>query len=107
MHRPTLSFAPPTIASSTSPGRLRANNIEAIVVDPGVEARHPILELIREGAEVACAVSKRLEDIGSFAELRASGAPRCAPTAPLRRAGNGEKVSTTVVPAAERDGTAW
>src|ERR1035437_10035812 len=31
---------------------LRANNIEAIVVDPGVEARHPILELIREGAEV-------------------------------------------------------
>jgi hypothetical protein len=52
MHRPTLSFAPPTIASSTSPGRLRANNIEAIVVDPGVEARHPILELIREGAEV-------------------------------------------------------
>src|ERR1035437_5362304 len=32
-------------------------------------------------------------------------APRCAPTAPRRRAGNGEKVSATAVPAAERDGT--
>ena len=73
MHRPTLSFAPPTSASSTSPGRLRANNIEAIVVDTGAEARYLILELVPEGAEVHTAMSKTLEDIGLFAELHESG----------------------------------
>jgi len=52
---------------------LRANNIEAIVVDTGAEARRRILELIPEGAEVHTAVSKTLEDIGLFAELHESG----------------------------------
>jgi L-lactate utilization protein LutB len=86
---------------------LRANNIEAIVVDTGAEARHLIVELVPEGAEVHTAKVKTLEDIGPVAELQESGALRCPPTALLRRAGNGEKVSTTAVPAAERDGTAW
>jgi AhpD family alkylhydroperoxidase len=52
---------------------LRANNIEAIVVDTGAEARHFIVELVPEGAEVHTAVSKALEDIGLFAELHESG----------------------------------
>jgi RNA polymerase sigma factor (sigma-70 family) len=52
---------------------LRANNIEAIVVDTGAEARHLILELVPEGAEVHTAKSKALEDIGLFAELDESG----------------------------------
>src|ERR1035437_4238206 len=71
------------------------------------EARHLIVELVPEGAEVHTAKVKTLEDIGPVAELQESGALRCPPTALLRRAGNGEKVSTTAVPAAERDGTAW
>ena len=40
---------------------LRANNIEAIVVDTGAEARRLILELVPEGAEVHTAKSKALE----------------------------------------------
>jgi L-lactate utilization protein LutB len=52
---------------------LRANNIEAIVVDTGAEARYLILELVPEGAEVHTAKSKTLEDIGLFAELHESG----------------------------------
>ena len=51
---------------------LRANNIEAIVVDTGAEARYLILELVPEGAEVHTAKSKTLEDIGLFAELHES-----------------------------------
>jgi len=52
---------------------LRANNIEAIVVDTGAEARRLILELVPEGAEVHTAKSKTLEDIGPVAELQESG----------------------------------
>jgi L-lactate utilization protein LutB len=52
---------------------LRANNIEAIVVDTGAEARHFIVELVPEGAEVHTAKAKTLEDIGLFAELHESG----------------------------------
>jgi RNA polymerase sigma factor RpoD-like protein len=52
---------------------LRATNIEANVVDTGAEARHLILELVPEGAEVHTAKSKTLEDIGLFAELDDSG----------------------------------
>ena len=52
---------------------LRANNIEAIVVDTGAEARRLILELIPEGAEVLLAASKTLAEIGLFAELQESG----------------------------------
>ena len=52
---------------------LRASNIEANVVDTGAEARHLILELVPEGAEVHTAKSKALEDIGLFAELDESG----------------------------------
>ena len=52
---------------------LRANNIEAIVVDTGAEARRLILELVPEGAEVHTAKAKTLEDIGPVAELQESG----------------------------------
>ena len=52
---------------------LRAINIEANVVDTGAEARHLILELVPEGAEVHTAKAKTLEDIGLFAELHESG----------------------------------
>ena len=52
---------------------LRANSIEAIVVDTGAEARYVILELVPEGTEVHTAKSKTLEDIGLFAELHESG----------------------------------
>ena len=85
---------------------LRANNIEAIVVDTGAEARYLILELVPEGR----GPYHQVEDARGHRVVRRATrvrAPRCAPTAPLRRAGNGEKVSATAVPAAERDGTAW
>jgi len=52
---------------------LRANNIEAIVVDTGAEARRLILALIPDGAEVNSAKSKTIEDIGLLAELQESG----------------------------------
>ena len=52
---------------------LTANNIEAVVVDTGEEARAMVLERIPEGAEVHTAKSKTIEDIGLFAELNESG----------------------------------
>jgi hypothetical protein len=52
---------------------LRANNIEAVVVATGAEARRLALDLIPDGAEVHTAKSKTLEDIGLFAELHESG----------------------------------
>jgi hypothetical protein len=52
---------------------LRANNLEAIIVETGAEARRLILELIPAGAEVFSAASKTLEEIGLLAELQESG----------------------------------
>jgi hypothetical protein len=43
---------------------LTANNIEAIVVDTGTEARDRVLALVPEGAEVNWAKSKTLDDLG-------------------------------------------
>ena len=86
---------------------LRTNNIEAIVVDTGAEARYLILELVPEGAEGAYGQGEDARGHRVVRRATRVRAPRCAPTAPLRRAGNGEKVSATAVPAAERDGTAW
>jgi hypothetical protein len=52
---------------------LRANNIDARVVDSGDEARRLVLELIPDGAEVHSGKSKTLQDIGLFKELFESG----------------------------------
>ena len=52
---------------------LTANNIEAIVVDSGEQARARVFELVPEGAEVHSGKSKTLEDIGLFELLHESG----------------------------------
>jgi L-lactate utilization protein LutC len=52
---------------------LTANNIEAVIVEDGAEARAKVLERIPEGALVHSAKSKTLEDIGVFSELTESG----------------------------------
>jgi LUD domain len=43
---------------------LTTNNIEAIVVDTGEEARERVLALVPEGAEIHWAKSKTLDDLG-------------------------------------------
>jgi YkgG family uncharacterized protein len=48
---------------------LRANNIDARVVDTGEEARRIVLDLVPEGAEVYSGKSKTLEDVGLFQDL--------------------------------------
>lgn len=52
---------------------LTANNIEAIVVDTGAEARERALALVAEGAEVHWAKSKTLDDLGLSATFLESG----------------------------------
>lgn len=52
---------------------LRANNIEAIVVDTADEARAKVLELVPEGAEVHSGKSKTLEDLGLHQLFHESG----------------------------------
>jgi L-lactate utilization protein LutC len=52
---------------------LRANNIDARVVDTGEEARRLVLELVPEGAEIYSGKSKTLEDVGLYRELFESG----------------------------------
>ncbi len=52
---------------------LRANNIDARVVDTGEEARRLVLELVPEGAEVHSGKSKTLLDVGLFQDLFESG----------------------------------
>ncbi len=48
---------------------LRTNNIEAIVVDTGDQAREAVLAMIPDGSEVHSGKSKTLEEIGLYAEL--------------------------------------
>ncbi len=52
---------------------LTVNNIEAIVVDSGEEARERVLEMVPEGAEVNWAKSKTLDDLGLSATFLESG----------------------------------
>jgi LUD domain len=52
---------------------LRANNIDAHVVETGEEAKRLVLELVPEGAEVHSAKSKTLQDLSLFKELFESG----------------------------------
>jgi hypothetical protein len=51
---------------------LRANNIEAIVVDTSADAQREALERIPDGAEVHTGASKTLQQTGIQAELEAS-----------------------------------
>jgi hypothetical protein len=52
---------------------LTANNIEAVIVQDGAEARARVLERIPAGAEVHTPKSKTIEDTGLFTELNDSG----------------------------------
>ena len=52
---------------------MRANNIDARVVDTAEDARRLVLELVPAGAEVHSGKSKTLEDVGLFRELFESG----------------------------------
>jgi acyl-CoA hydrolase len=52
---------------------LRANNIEAIVVDTADDAKREVLERIPDGAEVHSGASKTLQQTGIQAELEVSG----------------------------------
>jgi len=52
---------------------LRANNIDAQVVDSGEDARRLLVELVPEGAEVHSGKSKTLQDLGLFEEFFESG----------------------------------
>jgi hypothetical protein len=51
-------------AIETVAAALAANNIEAIVVDTGEEARERVLAMVPEGAEVHWGTSKTLDDLG-------------------------------------------
>src|SRR3954452_827142 len=66
------------VAASNAPiqhvaDRLRANNIEVLVVDTGDEARAAVLERVPEGSEVYTGKSMTLEEIGVFAALHEPG----------------------------------
>ena len=52
---------------------LRANHVDARVVDTGADAKRLVLDLVPEGAEVHSGKSKTLQDVGLFAELFESG----------------------------------
>ncbi len=52
---------------------LTTNNIEAIVVDTGAEARDRVLALVPQGAEVHWAKSKTLDDLGITETFLESG----------------------------------
>jgi hypothetical protein len=51
---------------------LRANNIEAVVVDTGADAKREALARIPDGSEVHSGASKTLQQIGLVAELEGS-----------------------------------
>src|SRR4051794_37254442 len=68
---PTLAPATPDVVDRVAEA-MRANGIEAIVVDSAEEARAAVLERIPEGAEVHSGKSKTIEDIGLFNELMES-----------------------------------
>lgn len=51
---------------------LRTNNIEAVVVDTGEDAKREVLARIPDGAEVHSGASKSLQAIGIVAELESS-----------------------------------
>jgi len=72
----TLDFKTPASEEriQRAAAALRANNIEAIVVDTAEDAKREVLERIPDGAEVHSGASKTLQQTGIQAELEA--APR-------------------------------
>src|SRR5439155_16986066 len=52
---------------------LKANGIEAIVVQTGEEARAKVLELLPEGAEVFNSTSRTLDTLGLASDIEESG----------------------------------
>ena len=70
---PTSTTAPNAVIQRAAE-RLRANNIEVLVVDTGEQARDEVLARIPAGSEVYSGKSLTLEEIGVFAALHAPGA---------------------------------
>ncbi|HEY7133189.1 MAG TPA: LUD domain-containing protein [Candidatus Limnocylindrales bacterium] len=73
---PTPSGAPaaaPEAVIQRVAERLRANNVEVVVVDTGDAARTEVLARIAEGSEVYSGKSMTLEEIGVFAALHEPG----------------------------------
>lgn len=52
---------------------LKANGMEALVVEKKAEAREKVLELLPKGAEVMTMTSRTLEQIGVLSEINESG----------------------------------
>jgi hypothetical protein len=72
------SLSPAAVSTPADPlervaEKLRANNIEAIVVDSGDEARDLVIGMVPEGAEVHSGKSKTIEDLGLFKHFMESG----------------------------------
>jgi hypothetical protein len=73
------AIAPPFTAAATTERidrvaeALGRNNIEAIVVGTGAEARERVLGMVPQGAEVHWGTSRTLEEIGLTPELLAEG----------------------------------
>jgi acyl-CoA hydrolase len=73
------TFAPPFTAAASREriervaDALGRNNIEAIVVETGAEARDRVLEMLPEGAEVHWGTSLTLDEIGLTPELLVDG----------------------------------
>lgn len=70
---PVITAASNAVIARTA-DRLRANNIEVVVVDTGDEARTEVLSRIAPGSEVYSGKSLTLEEIGVFAALHEPGA---------------------------------
>ena len=58
---------------NTAAEALKANGIEAIVVQTGEEARAKVLELLPKGAEVYNSTSRTLDTIGLASDIEQSG----------------------------------
>ena len=70
---PTITPAPNAVIERAA-DRLRANNIEVLVVDTSEQARDEVLSRIPPGSEVYSGKSLTLEEIGVFAALHEPGA---------------------------------
>ena len=69
----TLPTPAPEAAIQRAAEKLRANNVEVVVVDTADEARDAVLARIPEGSEVHSGKSATLEEIGVFTALHEPG----------------------------------
>ena len=69
----TLPTAAPEAVIQRAAQKLRANNVEVVVVDTADEARDAVLERIPKGSEVHSGKSATLEEIGVFTALHEPG----------------------------------